>query len=109
MAEAATTSPNGLSKMDVARIRLRLLALRTELEARRSDRDLLDLKRIESALSKMTRGGYGICESCSRPVVKVRLLEAPHVRYCGICSGARGAASSARGAAAGPSTSQTIA
>jgi RNA polymerase-binding transcription factor DksA len=100
MSEAAATSPNGLTKMDVARIRLRLLALRTELEARRSERDLLDLKRIESALGKMTRGGYGICESCSRPVVKARLLEAPHVRYCGICSGARGTPSAPRGASA---------
>ena len=100
MAEAAATSHQDLSKIDVARIRQRLLAMRTELETRRSDRDLLHLKRISAALDKLTRGSYGNCESCARPVIKARLLETPHVRYCGICSGGRSGSSSPRGAAA---------
>ena len=54
-----------------------------------SESDILQLKRVEAALSKMARGAYGTCESCSRPLLKVRLLEAPHGRYCAVCSGGR--------------------
>ena len=99
MAQPAVTSHHDLSKIDVARIRLRLLAMRAELEARRSDRDILYLKQVEAALSKMARGVYGNCESCARPVIKARLLAAPQVRYCALCSGGRNVASSSRGAA----------
>jgi RNA polymerase-binding transcription factor DksA len=100
MAETAAASHHDLSKIDVARIRERLLAMRSELEARRSDRDILQLRRVEAALGKLTHGGYGACESCARPVVKSRLLEAPHVRYCGVCSGGRTGSSAPRGAPA---------
>ena len=100
MAQAPVTSPNDLSKLDAARIRVRLLEMRTELEARRSERDLLHLKQVEAALSKMTRGAYGICESCARPVAKARLLETPHVRYCALCSGGRNTPPALRGLAA---------
>ena len=86
MTEAAATSHHSLSKIDVAQIRLRLMAMRAEFKARRSDRDMLDLKRVEAALHRMARGVYGACESCARPVVKARLLAAPHVRYCALCS-----------------------
>ena len=94
MAETARTSPNDLTKLDVARIRLQLFAIRAELEARRSSRDLLQLKQIEAALRKMALGEYGTCESCSRPVLKARLLAAPYVRYCANCSGERARSSS---------------
>jgi RNA polymerase-binding transcription factor DksA len=80
------SSHNDLSKVDTAQIRQRLLSMRTELEKRRSDRDLLDLKRVEAALNRMARGVYGACESCTRPMIKARLLAAPHVRYCAPCS-----------------------
>ena len=100
MAESARTSQNDLSKIDVARIRSRLMAMRAELDARRSARDLLHLKQIEAALGKLASGLYGSCESCARPVVKSRLLETPHVRYCAICSGGRRSSSSPRGASA---------
>jgi RNA polymerase-binding transcription factor DksA len=89
MAQAAGASTNDLTKLDIARIRVRLLAIREELEARRSERDLLQLKQIGAALQKMSRGGYGTCESCFRPVLRTRLLEAPYVRYCANCSGER--------------------
>jgi RNA polymerase-binding transcription factor DksA len=100
MAEPARTSHSDLSKLDVARIRTRLTTMRAELDARRSGRDLLHLKQIEDALAKLARGVYGNCESCARPVVKTRLLETPHVRYCGVCSGGRRTSSSPRGASA---------
>ena len=70
MAESARISNNELSKNDVDRIRARLIAMRAELDARRSSRDLLQLKRVEVALAKLTRGGYGNCEP-----VTGRLLE----------------------------------
>jgi RNA polymerase-binding transcription factor DksA len=89
MTETAATSANELSANDVALLRRRLLQMRAELEARHSERDVLQLKRVEAALSKMARGGYGNCESCSRPLLKHRLLESPHVRYCAVCSGGR--------------------
>ena len=89
MAQPAGAFPNDLSKLDIARIRLRLLAIRDELEARRSARDLLQLKQVGAALQKMSRGGYGTCESCFRPVLRARLLESPYVRYCANCSGER--------------------
>lgn len=98
MAESLRTLQPDLSKIDVARIRARLLAMRAELDARRSGRDLLHLKQVEAALGKLASGAYGSCESCARPVVKSRLLETPQVRYCGVCSGGRRAPS--RGAAA---------
>ncbi len=100
MAEDATTSPNQLSEKDVARLRRRLLDMRSELQERRSDRDVLQLKRVEAALGRMERGGYGSCESCSRPLLKHRVLETPHVRYCAVCSGGRLTPSSPRGASA---------
>lgn len=88
MSEIAA-SLNELSPKDVERLRRRLQDMRAELEARRSDRDVLQLKRVEAALAKIERGGYGNCDSCSRPLVKSRVLETPHVRYCAVCSGGR--------------------
>lgn len=86
MAEAAAMPHHDLSRIDFARIRLQLIAMRAKLEARRSERDMLDLKRVEAALYRMARGVYGACESCARPVHKARLLAALHVRYCALCS-----------------------
>jgi RNA polymerase-binding transcription factor DksA len=100
MAQTAATSLNGLSKIDVAQIRVQLLAMRVELEARMSERDVLDLKRVEAALVKLASGAYGACESCDRPVLKARLLETPHVRYCSLCSGGRNTQSQQRRAPA---------
>lgn len=86
------TSQNELTEKDVEGLRRRLLGMRAELEARRSERDILQLKRVEAALAKMTRGGYGNCDSCARPMLRNRVLETPHVRYCAVCSGGRNSA-----------------
>lgn len=83
------TSPNELSEKDIARLRRRLLDMRAELASRGSGRDVLQLKRVDAALEKMSRGRYGSCDSCSRPLLKSRVLETPHVRYCAVCSGGR--------------------
>jgi DnaK suppressor protein len=99
------TSPNELTKTDIARLRRRLMDMRADLEARASDRDILQLKRVEAALGRMARGGYGTCESCSRPLLKHRVLETPHVRYCAVCSGGRLTPSAPRRAAPAPAPS----
>lgn len=95
MSEIAS-SPNELSPKDVERLRRRLLDMRAELQTRGAGRDVLQLKRVDAALAKMDRGGYGSCDSCARPLLKSRVLETPHVRYCAVCSGGRMAAPRAR-------------
>jgi phosphoserine phosphatase RsbU/P len=40
------------------------------------------LREVDSALERMNRGTYGICESCHDPVEQDRLLIDPLVRYC---------------------------
>ena len=88
MSEIAS-SPNELSPTDVERLRRRLLDMRAELQTRGAGRDVHQLKRVDAALAKMDRGGYGTCDSCARPLLKSRVLETPHVRYCAVCSGGR--------------------
>lgn len=67
--------------------------LRSELEQRRdrlqsalqssADPSLPSLLReVDAALSRMSDGTYGICESCHEPVEKERLLADPLVRVC---------------------------
>ena len=70
-----------------------LTYLRSELEQRRerlesalqasADPALPSLLReVDAALSRMSDGTYGICESCHEPVEKERLLADPLVRVC---------------------------
>jgi sigma-B regulation protein RsbU (phosphoserine phosphatase) len=40
------------------------------------------LTEVDSALERMDKGSYGICEVCHDPVEKDRLLADPLVRYC---------------------------
>jgi len=110
-------SPNELSDKDIARLQRRLLDMRAELQSRGSGRDVLQLKRVDAALEKIARGRYGSCDSCSRPLLKSRVLETPHVRYCAVCSGGRlsqsprgrgGPRSSSRGPAPAPVVPQAL-
>lgn len=41
-----------------------------------------DLKEIESALSKIKKGTYGICEKCAKPIDVARLEVKPSAIYC---------------------------
>jgi len=76
-----------LSRIDVARIRAQLNQMLPELAAQHGGRARLRLLQVETALRKLDRGGYGLCESCAKPVIKARLLATPFVRYCaGCCS-----------------------
>lgn len=40
------------------------------------------LNEVDSALERMDKGTYGICEECHEPVQRDRLLADPLVRYC---------------------------
>jgi len=57
-----------------------LLSLKDNLEK--------ELKEIETALQKMKKGVYGICEKCGRKISKARLKAAPTTRYCRKCKDA---------------------
>ena len=40
------------------------------------------LREVDSALARMAKGNYGLCEECHAPVEEDRLLADPLVRYC---------------------------
>lgn len=44
-----------------------------------------NLDQIESALRRISKGIYGICESCRQPIPKKRILAIPFARYCINC------------------------
>ena len=54
-----------------------LLALEKSLEN--------SLKDINSALEKIKKGKYGICEKCKKPISQARLKVYPQARYCKKC------------------------
>lgn len=40
---------------------------------------------VESALTRLRRGGYGLCESCEEPIAPKRLAAVPWARLCVRC------------------------
>lgn len=54
-----------------------LLALERTLEQ--------ELKKVNSALEKLKKGKYGICEKCGRPILQGRLKVYPQAEYCRKC------------------------
>ncbi|EEO26200.1 RNA polymerase-binding protein DksA [Helicobacter winghamensis] len=44
-----------------------------------------ELEYIDSALTKIEQGSYGICEMCDEPIAKERLKAKPHAKYCIVC------------------------
>ena len=40
------------------------------------------LHEVDSALERMAKGSYGLCQECHEPVEQDRLLSDPLVRYC---------------------------
>jgi RNA polymerase-binding protein DksA len=43
------------------------------------------LRAIEEALGRINHLGYGVCESCKRPIAKARLEAVPWTRHCRKC------------------------
>ncbi|MFI5092034.1 MAG: TraR/DksA family transcriptional regulator [Candidatus Acidiferrales bacterium] len=54
-----------------------------EIQLHRTDGRLL--RAIEEALSRINHRGYGVCESCKRPIAKARLEAVPWARHCRDC------------------------
>src|SRR3989442_13724936 len=40
------------------------------------------LHEVDSALERMAKGSYGLCQECDEPVEQDRLLADPLLRYC---------------------------
>ncbi|MBI4386846.1 MAG: TraR/DksA family transcriptional regulator [Elusimicrobia bacterium] len=60
-------------------------SLEKEMLFELSDNERATLDQIEGALRKMEKGIYGLCESCQKPIPKLRLQAVPFARYCISC------------------------
>jgi DnaK suppressor protein len=49
------------------------------------DRKLMELKAIDRAIKKISRGEYGVCEICGKKVGKKRLEALPLTPFCRVC------------------------
>lgn len=58
------------------------------------ERERNQLAEVEAALSRIRRGGYGICEMCENPIREARLQALPWARLCIQCAD-RGASANA--------------
>jgi RNA polymerase-binding protein DksA len=54
-----------------------------EIQLHRTDGRLL--RAIDEALGRITHGCYGMCESCGKPIARVRLDAVPWARHCRDC------------------------
>jgi len=52
-----------------------------------------ELAQIERTLARMDEGGYGICETCGKPIAAKRLEVLPHMTRCVVCEEKRSVAS----------------
>ncbi|HVO32840.1 MAG TPA: TraR/DksA family transcriptional regulator [Elusimicrobiota bacterium] len=77
--EAADTEVIG----DEADIATRSVEKEMLFELTDSEKQTLDM--IEAALRKMEKGVYGFCESCQKPIGRLRMEVMPWVRYCIHC------------------------
>ena len=50
-----------------------------------NDNEKLILDAIESALRRIEKGSFGLCESCRQKITEKRLKAIPWVRYCIDC------------------------
>jgi RNA polymerase-binding protein DksA len=44
-----------------------------------------DLRSIDEALARIEQGTFGTCETCGKPISKIRLRAVPHARLCIEC------------------------
>jgi DnaK suppressor protein len=54
-----------------------------EIQLHRIDGRLM--RAIDEALGRINHLGYGVCESCKRPIAKARLEAVPWTRHCRNC------------------------
>lgn len=60
-----------------------------QIESRLNERNLLFLKKVEAAKSKIEDGSYGICEDCGATISQKRLLARPTASFCIHCQEAK--------------------
>jgi DnaK suppressor protein len=56
-----------------------------ELQIKLHQTDGRLLRAIDEALGRITRRGYGVCESCRKPIARARLEAVPWTRHCRHC------------------------
>jgi RNA polymerase-binding protein DksA len=59
----------------------------SDVENAELSRDLLELREIDSALARMSAGGYGTCVDCSEEIGLARLRREPTALRCIRCQG----------------------
>ncbi len=64
------------------------LSIEKELLFELSDNERATLDQVEAAIRKAEKGLYGLCESCHKPIPKLRLKAMPFARYCVVCQSA---------------------
>jgi len=57
----------------------------TSIEDTLIGKQLSELKEIELALDKISKGNYGVCEMCEEPIGIERLRVKPFARFCISC------------------------
>jgi len=55
----------------------------------RSESVAVEIRNIDTALTRMAEGDYGRCEACRRPIRVKRLQAVPWARHCVKCAGLR--------------------
>lgn len=62
------------------------LTVSDDIRTRICERELQILKEIDAALSRLSKGNFGICEKCGGEIEPERLELIPWTRYCAKCS-----------------------
>jgi DnaK suppressor protein len=57
----------------------------TSLVSRLAGHDKRELDEVAEALRRLGSGGYGVCESCGKPIALPRLRAVPATRFCLAC------------------------
>jgi len=59
--------------------------LLTDIDLSEIDRDVIELKDIENALTRIAEGRYGVCIDCEEPISFERLEKLPSAARCHNC------------------------
>lgn len=60
-------------------------AYTNELMTSLGEQDWQKLKQVDEAIEKISRGDYGICSTCNRPIPEARLDVMPFAKFCVEC------------------------
>lgn len=63
--------------------------LLVDLNLTEIDRDIEELRAVQSAIARLERGDYGICQSCGTEIPAARLEALPQAELCVECQARR--------------------